>query len=115
MSTTFDRTLVSAADSFFLLPGAETVLYKPKTGSPRSIRAVVSRNQAEPIAGVDGGSAPRFEVLVKNDGTNGIASDELDTGGDRIDMAKRVADIPKTLRLVELLSQNAGLCRIGAM
>jgi len=114
MSTTFDRTLISAADSFFLLPGSETVVYKPKSGSPRQIKAVVSRSLAAEIPGVNGGSVPKFEVLVKNDDSAGIASDELDTGGDKIEMAKRVADIPKTLRLVELLNHDAGLCRIEA-
>jgi len=114
MSTTFDRAFVAASDSFFKLPGAVTVTYIPKSGSPRRIAAVVSFNEAEELPGVDGGSRPRFEVLVKNDEMQGIASDELDTGGDKVEMAVRVADIPKTLRLVELINHDAAMCLIGA-
>lgn len=113
MSDVFDRALIAASDSFFKLPGAETVIYIPKSGSPRRIKAVISRNEAEQMPGIDGGSVPKFEVLVKNHETEGIASDELDTGGDKIEMGPRVDNIPRSLRLSILLNHDAGMCLIG--
>jgi hypothetical protein len=85
MSDTFDKTLKAAAESFFLLPGAETVTYFPAAGASRKIKAVISRAGPENMPGVEGGGLPAFEVLVKNHATAGIASDSVDTGGDKIE------------------------------
>jgi hypothetical protein len=97
-----------------LLPGAETVTYFPRSGSSRQIRAVITRPGAEQMAGVAGGSAPQFEVLVKNDSASGIASDELDTGGDKVELAGRDGKKPEQVRLIELLNHDAGHCEILA-
>lgn len=114
MSNAFDQTLRGAADAVFLLPGVETVTYFPRSGASRQIRAVVDRSGPEQIPGVAGGSQPRIEVLVKNNSTSGIGSDELDTGGDKIELAVRESERPAQVRLTELLDHDAGLCRILA-
>jgi hypothetical protein len=114
MSETFDKTLIAAADSFFQLPGAELVTYFPSGGISRRIKAVISRAGPENIPGVSGGSLPAFEVLVKNDSDEGIASDQLDTGGDKIECAKRVEQRPKMLRLTEIINHDAGLILLAA-
>jgi hypothetical protein len=114
MSDVFDDSLAAAAESFFLLPGAETVTYFPVSGASRRIKAVVTRSEAEPIAAIAGGARPVFEVLVKNDSAEGIASDLLDTGGDKIKMGKRVNNRPQQLRILEILNQDAGLMLLAA-
>ena len=114
MSDVFDQTLRGAADAVFLLPGAETVTYFPASGSSRQIKAVIDRIGAERIEGVAGGSRPRIEVLVKNDSASGIASDELDTGGDKIKLAVRDGKEPSIVRLIELINHDAGHCLILA-
>lgn len=105
----FDETLQAAADSFFLLPGTEWILYRPRTGSPRRIRAVVTRGDASDLPGVSDGSRPYLEILVKNHATSGISSTTADTGGDKIDVAPRQGEAPRRMRLTEIVSQNAGL------
>jgi hypothetical protein len=114
MSEAFDQTIAAAADSFFLLPGAETVTYYPRSGAGRQIKAVVSRIGDEQMAGVAGGSRPRAEVLVKNNSASGISSAELDTGGDKLEVAARQGQRPEMLRLIELLDHDAGHCNILA-
>ena len=109
MSDVFNDTLIAAADAFFQLPGAETVTYFPATGASRRIKAVISRTGPENTPGVRGGSLPAFEVLVKNHETGGVASDSIDTGGDKIECAKRVDERPKVLRITEVLNHDAGL------
>lgn len=109
MSDMFDDTLKAAASSFMLLPGAETIIYRPRTGSARAISAVISRNDAEPLPGVAGGSRPRLELLVMNDAINGISSATIDTGGDSVDAALVVDETPKRLRITEVLDHDAGL------
>lgn len=114
MSSVFDDTLKSASDSFFLLPGAEWVTYKPRAGAARRIRAVVTRNPESNVPGVEGGSLPPFEVLVKNDETAGIASEDVDTGGDEIELGRRVDRLPATVRIARIIDQDAGLMLLAA-
>lgn len=114
MSDVFDDTLVASADAFFQLPGAEMVTYFPAAGISRRIKAVISRSGPENQPGVSGGSLPAFEVLCKNDSAEGIASDSVDTGGDKIECAKRLDERPKTMRITEILNQDAGLILLSA-
>jgi len=106
MSDVFDDTLASAAGSFFLLPGREIVTYYPASGSARQISAVITRSEP--------GSPPAIEALVLNDPAEGIASEDMDTGGDEIECAKRVGEKPKRLRITEILNQDAGLMLLAA-
>ena len=112
--TVFDATLKAAADTFFKLPGAERVTYLPGSGASRGIMAVISRRGPEAIANVSGGSLPAFEVLVKNHATEGIASDLLDTGADKIRCGKRVDNRPGVMRLTEIVNQDAGMMVLAA-
>jgi len=114
MSDVFDDTLKAAADSFFCLPGAEMVTYFPATGSARRIKAVITRTGPANLPGVDDGSLPAFSVLVKNDTESGIASQSVDTGGDKIECAKRMAERPKMLRITEVIGHDAGLMLLAA-
>jgi len=94
----FDTTLELSADSFFLLPGAGYVTYFPATGEARKIQAVVNY--------------PGPEVLVKNSSSDGIASDEVDTGGDKIKMAPRDGKVPVLMRITRIISQDAGMMKL---
>jgi len=114
MSDVFDDTLSAAAESFFLLPGSETVTYYPALGDGRRITAVVSRGEPEGIPAVEGGSFQGPTILVRNDAAEGIASDTVDTGGDEIEVARRVGNTPKRLRITEILNQDAGLMLLAA-
>jgi len=108
MPDAFDETLTASSDAFFQLPGAEYVTYVPASGSARRIRAVIYRPGPEQLPGVAGGSRPAIEVLVKNDSTAGIASDEIDRGGDKIQIAPTVNKKPVTMRIAELINHDAG-------
>ena len=106
MSDVFDDTLASAAGSFFLLPGAETVTYYPAAGAGRQISAVITRSEP--------GRMPVINALVINNVTGGISSDEVDTGGDKIEVAKRVGEKPGLLRITEVINHDAGLMLLAA-
>ncbi len=109
----FEQTLQAAADSFFLLPGAEWILYRPRSGSVRRIRAVVSRADASALPGLSDGSRSQLAILVKNHATGGIRSDAIDTGGDKVDIAPRQGEAPRPMRLTEIINQDAGLMLIA--
>lgn len=114
MSDIFDETIAAAAESFFLLPGSETVTYYPAAGSGRQITAVVFRPEPGRIPDVEGGSLPGPTVLVRNDPDSGIESDKVNTGGDKVDIGPRVGEPPKTLRITEIIKQDAGLMLLAA-
>ena len=107
----FDTTLELSADSFFLLPGSVFVTYFPASGDPRRIQAVVDYPGPERIEELGGGSEVS-EVLVKNSGSDGIASSQVDTGGDKIKMAPRDGKVPVLMRITRIISQDAGMIKL---
>ena len=115
MRDDFTQTLERSAPSFMRLPGAEYVDYIPASGPQRRILAVVSRTQPERIAGVSGSARPTFEVLVKNSSESGIASSEVDTGGDKIDLGYNVNEMPRILRIAEIINHDAGMMELRAV
>lgn len=114
MTDIFDETLQSSADSFFLLPDAETITYIPKSGLSRQIRAVVNRPGPEQMDDIAGGSRPHHDVLVKNNAADGIASSEVDTGGDTLELGLRVNNRPVVVRITEIINQDAGMILLKA-
>lgn len=115
MTDVFDQTLQASADSFFLLPGMECITYFPASGASRQIKAVVQRIEAAQIDDLSGGSREPVQFLVKNDSVDGISSDEVNTGGDKVEIAMRTANMPVILRIVEIVNQDAGMLELKAI
>lgn len=88
---------------------AESVVYYPFSGEPRSIDVVVERQQVQ-LNPEDGDTlTPVFIVHVANDATEGISSDELNVGGDRIELAVRVGETPTLRTVMRLLGHDEGM------
>lgn len=88
----------------------ETVVYRPADGDPpREITAVVDRQPPAVIAEARGARAPRWRMWVQNDPDLGIAADELDTGGDQIDVSERISGAAETRVILRLISQDNGM------
>jgi len=81
----FKDNLASDVDKVFLNKDefAEEVIYTPKGGSPKTIRAIIVRSRLD-SGGEDAGRILRkqCEVYIANDATNGVAS--IDKGDDKI-------------------------------
>lgn len=91
---------------------AEPVVYIKRTGKARSINAIVVRD-ALSILPEDGDTiTPVFEIHVANDIASGIASDELDLGGDCIAFAVRVGEKPSRRTVVKLLAHDEGMLQL---
>lgn len=112
MTDAFDKTLVISADSFFLLPDTETITYFPVSGASRQIKAVVDRPGPEALGDLSGGQRENIEILVKNNGTDGIASTDVDTGGDKVQIGIRGNRRPIMMRITEILGQDAGMMKL---
>lgn len=95
---------------------AESVVYYPynyygqTVRASRTINAVVIRMELQAVT-QDGGQAvlPVWEVHVANDDTIGIASDELDLGGDQISMPPRDGVTAERRSITRLLFQDSAM------
>lgn len=112
----FDDVL--QADSEFFVDadiiGGEQVVYVPRTGSPRVIQAIVSRNQLSPISELPGNSRPVVNIVisVQNNAVCGIASTEIDTGGDRVRLSRRKGAPVEDRPIANVISHDAGMLRL---
>ena len=91
---------------------AEEVTYYPHrfygeaARDPRVINAIVFR---EPIQALDSSGnvhTPVFYVHVANDVTIGIASEEIDLGGDQILMPVRDGETPELRSVLQITTQD---------
>ena len=105
---------MAAADSVLGEMSAATITYLPGSGSSRTIEAQISYLGPQPMDGLAGGSRPQFELLVKNNDTGGISSKEIDTGRDKAQVPLRMYRSVKTVRLVEVISQDKAMLRLRA-
>jgi hypothetical protein len=91
---------------------AKTVTYTPRSGSPRTIDAIVEYPGPESIGEFEGGSAPLLDILVANNSTEGIDSAEVDTGGDKITLPKRRDLAGRVTRITRIINQDEVLVRL---
>lgn len=94
---------------------AESVVYHPHRfvtdaiRLPRTITAVVIREQATSYPNDVETVLPVFEVHVANDSTYGISSDELDTGGDQLEFPPRDGKPAERRTITQLTTQDHGM------
>ena len=74
----------------------------------KAIQAIVERGDAAPVPGAADGLSPQVRLTVANDATEGIASSELDTGGDRVRVAPRVGGEARTMEITRILYHDSG-------
>jgi hypothetical protein len=98
------KKVFANADDF-----AEPIVYYKRNGRSRKIDAVVVR-EALGILPEDGDVVyPVFEIHVANDEAEGIASDELNLGGDELEFADRVGQLVKRHSILRLTSHDEGM------
>ena len=93
---------------------AESISYYPHRyfgttlRATRTINAVVVR---DPIQSIDvaGTVVTSFEVHVANDSTDGISSDEIDTGGDQLGFPRRDGETATRHAIIRIVSQDHGM------
>ena len=106
-----DAELIATAEDFVNSAG-EDIVYKPKAGGTRAIKAVVTRFPPAVIDGAPQGTAPKVEIHVVNSTTIGISSNEIDRGGDMVTIAKLISETPADRPIVKVLSQDAGMMKL---
>ncbi len=86
----------------------ETVVYRPRGGVPRPVRALVDRSPpAIPVGGMEH-VTPQLVVTLEADAVRGVLPAELDTGGDLVEVALRKGGAPEARPITKLLHGEDG-------
>lgn len=94
-------------DVLAILPDlGEPVVYRPASGAPRTIHALVERLPPEDYADVEV-PGPVVRITVANHHIYGISSAELDTGRDVVDVAVRAGERPVARPIAGLVGPHA--------
>ena len=88
---------------------AETATYITRDGLRRCIDVVVERQNLQTLSEYSGSVTPVFIVHVANTCTRGISSDELNLGGDSIELAIRVGEEVSERTIVQLMEHDEGM------
>lgn len=94
---------------------AEEVTYKPRTGTARTIKAIVSREQDQQIPEAPQMREPGIVVDVANDAATGIAADDANMIGGRISVALQAGGttVDLAIRAPNPIYSDAGITRIN--
>lgn len=80
----------------------ETFIYLGSGGGERSIVGIVNRDPVEGLDSLPHGNAPVMMIEVENNAENGIASYEIDTGGDKARVEYRPGETPLDRRITKI-------------
>lgn len=90
----------------------EPVVYYPLTGSSRAVTALVTRDELTVIAETGDVQSQSLTIRVLNDSVLGIASTEVETGGDEIAVALRLGETRVRRAIVRVEADSTGLLRV---
>lgn len=79
-----------------LMPGVESISYTPFGGSPRTIKAQITR---EDIINVGEINAAPILITVENHATRGILQSTMNASGDTVTLKYRVGGTSRTYRI----------------
>lgn len=103
----FAQNLIDEANLYINAHG-EPIIYRPKAGGSREIKAIVERLPAEGLSGT-GRNAPQTTISVVNSDIVGISSEELDKGGDQIIIAPMLGQPRQLRRIPKIIKMDAGM------
>lgn len=87
---------------------AEAVVYTPKGGSPRTIKAVINRKRLTP-GGEESGRIlqNQIEIFIVNDGSYGVSS--VNKGGDEVLFPEVLGGNDVNFVVVDILGEDQGM------
>jgi hypothetical protein len=93
------------------LMGGELITYVPERGPRRTIWAIVNRQPKSVISELPGPGRPvvQMTITVRNDSRKGISIHQLDTGKDRVELARRKGGEVESRAIASISSHDAGM------
>lgn len=109
--TAFDTLFAAQAVPALFAQFGETIKYIPRDGAPRTVTAVIDRQPIQTVA--EGMVAPLIVVKVSFDPTDavwgGISVDEVDTGGDKVEVAWNKGEDPQQRSISRSMGVKGGM------
>ena len=116
MPSVFDQHFANAGFPMLLEQFGEPIKYVPSGGGKRSIAAIIERNPPAIFDASGNAVMPTATIRVYNSCRSGIASQELDTGKDEIEMLGKIGEqVPKRFSVMTLLAQDSGVTHLAVM
>lgn len=113
MPSEFDQELIDTAAEFLTAFGeAEKGTYYPYVGGSREITAIVNRPGPAGLEGAPHGSSPKLSIVVANNATTGISSDEVNEMKDEYKVAVRIGEAAQRKLITKILAQDAGMMEL---
>jgi len=113
MTTRFEQIFSRTAAINLIRQFGEAITYYPGSGATsRSIDGIVERGTLQLIGETGEITGQAIVIRVRNSATEGIASTEIDTGGDEIEFPLRVGDTPRRRSVVKVINDNAGILEL---
>lgn len=109
--STYNELTIAATEALFDALSPVTCTYKPSGGSEREIEALIFYTN-ENVYGRTRGRVPIQTIIVRNDTTTGIGSDEFNSGLDAIEMPVRQGAVEVKDFTMEIANQNAAFLRL---
>lgn len=93
----------------------ESVVYWPKGGRPRTIQAIIERDIPAPLDTQSPRARATNTVVARalNCEINGISTRELNTGGDQIELARRLGEATERRPIKAIVSQDGGMLSLS--
>jgi len=108
-SDVFNTMLIDTSDAFIDCLISQSIVYYPAGGGTRTIDAIVDYAGIGGLSGVPHGSATMITISVKNSDSEGIATDEVDIGGDYVLVPDRVGKDAQSKRLTGIANEDSGM------
>ena len=109
MTNPFANILARDAFATLLMLHGETVTYRPKVGGSYERQAVVERNPPALFDAAGNVVAVNAIVRFHNDATTGVDANNLNTGGDKVDISVRYGATLKTQSVFQVVSTDGGV------
>jgi hypothetical protein len=116
MPTEFDRQFSVSGFPQMLTTFGEPLIYLPAGGGRRCINGIVERNPPASYDTAGNVVIPELIIRVANSCTLGIQSTEVDTGGDRVEVIKKIGEVvPSRFQVRQMQSQDSGVTVLAVM
>jgi len=99
-----------ADDYMAIFAEATTITYLPSGGGSREIEAIVDWEEESDVAGSS--LSPVIEIQVRNSATDGISSNEVDRGGDKIRIPMKIGGSTQDRVIKRILNQDCGMLEL---
>lgn len=90
---------------------AESIVYTPSGGSPKEIKAIVTRSRLQPDDQAQGRQMSRQCIIeIMNDSTYGVTT--VSKGNDQVSLPVHTGEVSVTWRVLDIMHKDDGMWKL---